>query len=245
MNYLFHFGRYILFLGKVFARPERHSIYRQLILDEIIKLGVGSLGIIAIISAFMGLVVTIQTASNIDSAWIPAYTVGFTTRQSIILEFSPTMIALILAGKIGSNIASEIGSMKISEQIDALEIMGINSYGYLVLPKIVAACLINPFLIIISMFIGVFAGYLICFTGVCPPQEYIYGITFDFKPFHIGYALFKTVVFAFIITSVSAYQGYYTKGSALEVGVSSTKAVVYSCVLILTTNYLITQLVLI
>jgi len=246
LKILFHIGRYFIMLTKVFRRPEQWSIYVRQTLKEMMELGVGSLGIISIISIFMGAVIAIQTASNIDSAWIPSYTVGFTTRQSVILEFSPTIIALILAGKIGSSIASEIGQMRISEQIDALEIMGINSRAYLVLPKMVATVFILPFLIIISMFMSIGGGYVLCgITEVIPASDYIYGIQYDFKPFSVTYALIKTVFFAFVITSIPAYHGYHTKGGALEVGKSSTQAVVYSSIVILILNYVLTQLLLI
>lgn len=204
------------------------------------------MGIVALMSLFMGVVIALQTASNIDSPLLPAYTVGFTTRQSIILEFSPTIIALILAGKVGSNIASEIGTMRVTEQIDALDIMGVNSASYLILPKILAGVFIFPFLILISMFLGIFGGMLISYlTGVVTVNDYIYGIQYDFRPFDITYAMIKTLVFAYLITSISAYFGYYAKGSALEVGKSSTDAVVYSSVMILILNYIITQLILI
>lgn len=197
-------------------------------------------------SVFMGAVIALQTAANMDSPLLPTYTVGFTARQSIILEFSPTIIALILAGKVGSNIASEIGTMRVTEQIDALDIMGVNSAAYLILPKVLAGLFIFPFLIIISMFLGIFGGWVICISsGVVSSNDYIYGIQYDFIPFHVFYGLIKTVVFAFIITSVSSYHGYFAKGSALEVGRSSTKAVVYSSILILIFNYIITQLLLI
>lgn len=246
MKLLYHTGRYFILLGKVFSRPEKYSIYRRQVFKEMVSLGLDSLGIVMIISVFMGAVITIQTASNIDSALIPTYTVGFTTRQSTILEFSPTIIALILAGKVGSNIASEIGTMRVTEQIDALEIMGINSSAYLILPKIIAAVLINPFLIIISMFVSIGGGYIVSYlTEIMSPADYIYGIQFDFKPFSVTYALIKTVIFAFIITSIPAYHGYYTKGGALEVGKSSTQAVVFSSIVILVLNYIITQLLLI
>lgn len=211
-------------------------------INEIYNLGLGSLGIISIISVFMGMVLVIQTASNIDSAWLPEYTVGFTTRQGIILEFSPTIIALILAGKVGSNISSEIGMMRVTEQIDALEIMGINSAAYLVLPKVIASVIINPFLVVISMFLGLGGGWLVSFaTGICSTHTYIYGIQYDFDAFSITYALIKTAFFAFAITSVSAYHGYYAEGGALEVGKSSTKAVVYSSIVVLLLNYVLTQ----
>ncbi|NUM50963.1 MAG: ABC transporter permease [Flavobacteriales bacterium] len=246
MNIVFHFGRYFIMMYRVFSKPEKFGIYRENTFKEMISLGIGSMGIVAIISLFMGAVITIQTASNIDSPWIPSYTVGFTTRQSVILEFSPTIIALILAGKIGSNIASEIGTMRVTEQIDALEIMGINSASYLTLPKIIAALFINPFIIIYSMFLGMFGGWIVAIsTGIVTSNQYIYGIQYDFKPFDITYALIKTVVFAFVITSIPAYHGYYTRGGALEVGRSSTRAVVYSSIAILVVNYLLTQLLLI
>lgn len=243
---LYHFGRYYILVMRVFRRPEKYSVFRKQLITEVYTLGIGSLPIIAIISVFMGAVITIQTASNIESALIPEYAVGYTVRQSIILEFSPTIIALILAGKVGSNIASEIGTMRVSEQIDALEIMGVNSAAYLISPKILASVIINPFLIVISMFLGFFGGWLFgVLTGVTSSYIYLYGIQYDFKPFSITYALIKTVFFAFIITSVSSYHGYYTSGGALEVGESSTKAVVYSSIFILIFNYILTQSLLI
>ena len=215
-------------------------------MQEIDSIGLSSIGIVALMSVFMGAVIALQTASNMDSPLLPAYTVGFTARQSIILEFSPTIIALILAGKVGSNIASEIGTMRVTEQIDALDIMGVNSAAYLILPKVLAGLFIFPFLIMISMFLGIFGGWFICIsTDVVSSNDYIYGIQYDFKPFDVLYALIKTVIFAFIITSVSSYHGYFAKGSALEVGRSSTKAVVYSSILILIFNYIVTQLLLI
>jgi phospholipid/cholesterol/gamma-HCH transport system permease protein len=246
MKLLFHIGRYFLLLGKVFSKPEKFAIYRKQIINEMNNLGLGSLGIVSIISIFMGAVVVIQTASAIDSAWLPEYTVGFTTRQSIILEFSPTIIALILAGKVGSNISSEIGMMRVTEQIDALEIMGVNSAAYLILPKIIACVIINPFLVIISMFLGLGGGWLVSAgTGIVAPHTYLYGIQYDFDSFGVTYALIKTVFFAFAITSVSSYHGFYADGGALEVGKSSTKAVVYSSIVVLLINYVLTQLLLI
>lgn len=235
-----------MLIYRVFSKPEKFSVYRKNFVLEIDKIGLSSIGIVALMSLFMGIVIALQTASNIDSPLLPAYTVGFTVRQSIILEFSPTIIALILAGKVGSNIASEIGTMRVTEQIEALDIMGVNSAAFLILPKILAGVFIFPFLIIISMFLGVFGGMLISWaTEIVTVNDYIYGIQYDFKPFAITYAMIKTLVFAFVITSVSSYYGYYSKGSALEVGKSSTNAVVYSSVLILLLNYIITQLILI
>lgn len=232
-------------MHRVFSKPEKWSIYRKRWVEEMDNLGVGSLGIVVIISLFMGAAITIQSAFGFESPWIPLYAVGVASRDSIVLEFSPTIVSLILAGKVGSNIAAQIGTMRVTEQIDALEIMGINSKSYLILPKIMAAVVVNPFLIIISMFLGLLGGYIAgIFTGAVTSYEFIYGITWDFRPFNVTYALIKTVVFAFIITSVSSYHGYYTKGGALEVGQSSTRAVVFSSIVILLFNVIITQLLL-
>jgi len=241
----FHIGRYFTLMLRAFSKPEKFSVYRKEFFHEVDNLGIGSLPIIAIISLFMGAVITIQAAFGFTSPWVPLYAIGLTTRDSVILEFSPTIVSLILAGKVGSNIASEIGTMRVTEQIDALEIMGINSSAYLILPKILACMIINPFLIIISMFLGIFGGWALgLFAHVITTYQYMYGIQFEFNPFNITYALIKTVVFAFIIASVSAYHGYYTNGGALEVGKSSTKAVVYCSILILVFNFLLTQLLL-
>ncbi|MEQ8324805.1 MAG: ABC transporter permease [Vicingaceae bacterium] len=246
MNLFYHIGRYFILISKVFHLPEKASMFYEQFFKEISKLGIQSMGIITIISFFMGAVITIQTASNIDSALIPLSTVGFAARQTVLLELSPTIIALILAGKVGSNIASEIGTMRVTEQIDALEIMGVNSASYLILPKITAAVFINPFLIILSMCVGIIGGWVAgAFTGIVPSVDYITGLQMDFDTYSVTYALIKTLFFAFIITSVPAYHGYFSSGGALEVGQSSTKGVVYSSVLILILNYVLTQLLLI
>lgn len=245
MHFFFHLGRYFIMITRIFRRPEKASIYRHQIAVEIESIGLDSFGIVGIISVFMGAVVALQTAYNIDSPLIPSYTVGFTTRQSIVLEFSPTIISLILAGKVGSRISSEIGTMRVTEQIDALDIMGINSSGYLIMPKVVAAVFINPFLVIFSMGLGLLGGWIASVVGESVTTEtYIYGIQAFFIPYEVFYALTKTVVFAFIITTVSGYQGYYVKGGALEVGRASTRAVVYSSILIILFNLIITQLML-
>jgi len=242
---LFHIGRYILLMKKVFSRPERGKVYMTQIKNELITVGFNSVGIVVIISVFMGAVITLQTAYNLENPLIPTYLIGLGTRDSMILEFSSTVVGLVLAGKVGSNIASEIGTMRVTEQIDALEIMGINSASYLVLPKIVAAVFFNPFLTIISIFVGIFGGWAACTaTGVLPSASYIMGIQYAFTPFYVVYALVKAAFFAFIIVSVSAYEGYYCSGGALEVGRSSTKAVVYSSLIILLFNVIITQMLL-
>ncbi len=245
MRVFYHFGKYYLFIKRTFGKPEKFSIYIDRIFEEINILGIGSLGIVAIISVFMGAVITIQSAFNFESPLIPLYAVGVAVRDSMILEFSPAIVSLILAGKVGSSIASEIGTMRVTEQIDALEIMGINSAGYLVFPKIIASLLFNPILVVFSMFLGILGGYLFgIMAGVVTDYEYIYGITYEFRPYNVIYALIKSAVFAFIIASVPAFHGYYTSGGALEVGRSSTKGVVYSSVLILAFDLILTQLLL-
>lgn len=239
-------GRYFILMRRVFARPDKWSIFRQRLSYEMEALGLNSIGIAAIISVFMGAVVTLQMSINLESPFIPKYLIGYATRETMILEFSSTVVALILAGKVGSNIASEIGTMRISEQIDALEIMGINSANYLILPKIIATVLFFPFLTIMSIIIGCAGGYFIAiFTGIMVPDTYIDGLMSDFKPYSIWYSLIKIAVFAFLITSISGMYGYYANGNSLEVGRASTKAVVVSSVAILIFNLILTQLLLI
>ncbi|MBX7094700.1 MAG: ABC transporter permease [Flavobacteriales bacterium] len=241
-GFFYEIGRYFLFMRSAFRRPEKLRIYYHRFIDECIALGINSLGIVSIMSLFIGAVITLQTSYNIDSPFIPLYTVGFTARQSIVLEFSPTIISLILAGIVGSNISSEIGSMRVTEQIDALDIMGVNSAGYLVLPKVLGAMFMFPFVIIISMFLGIFGGWMFgVMTGEVTTHEYVYGIQYWFDPYSIQYALTKTVVFAFLITSIASYYGYHTSGGSVEVGRSSTRAVVISSIFILLANYLLTQ----
>ena len=229
-------GRYFILMGKVFSRPEKAAIYRRRIVYEMESLGIDSIGLTAIISVFIGAVITLQMCINLDSPFIPRSLVGYATRETMILEFSSTVVALILAGKVGSSIASEIGTMRITEQIDALEIMGVNSASYLILPKIVAAVVFFPFLTILSI------AYL---TGIMIPADYIDGLLMDFKPYSIVYSLIKTAVFAYIITSISAFYGYYAKGNSLEVGAASTRAVVASSVVIMIFNLILTQVLLI
>jgi len=245
MGILVVFGKYVILIFRVFSKPEKTKIYLKQTIREIENLGVNSIGIVIIISIFIGAVITLQTRYNLESSWIPLYLIGLTARDTILLEFSSTMVGLILAGKVGSNIASEIGHMRITEQIDALEMMGVNSASYLILPKIIAAMIFNPFLTIISMLVGIFGGWLAAIiTGAVSSADYIYGIQYWFEPFYITYALVKTVVYAFIITSVSAFYGYFVTGGALEVGRASTKGVVYSCILILMFDVILTQLML-
>ena len=238
-------GRYFILMGKVFSRPEKRAIYRRRIIYEMESLGLNSIGLTAIISVFIA-VITLQMSINLESPFIPKYIIGYATRETMILEFSSTVVALILAGKVGSSIASEIGTMRITEQIDALEIMGVNSASYLILPKIVATVLFFPFLAILSILIGIAGGYLIsALTGIMIPDDYVQGLLYDFRPYSITYTLIKMAVFAFIITSISAFYGYYAKGNSLEVGAASTKAVVASSIVIMIFNLILTQILLI
>ena len=241
---MFHVGRYMQLLSKSFRRPEKARMFRELFVQELESIGLQSVGIVALLSLFMGAVICLQTAHQIGG-WIPVYTIGFTVRQTMILEFSPTLIPVILAGKVGSNIASQLGSMRVTEEIDALEIMGVNSASNLILPKILAGVLIVPFLVILSMALGVAAGaWIAVATGVSTLADFEYGMQVDFRVFDVAYALFKTVIFGFILTSVSAYHGYYASGGPIEVGRSSTRAVVWSVVIIMVSNLLITQMLL-
>lgn len=245
MTLLEHIGRYAILVKRAFARPERHRMYYIQLIREIESIGINSIGIVLIISFFMGAVITIQTAYNTESPLFPDYLIGLAARDSILLEFSSTIVALILAGKVGSSIASEIGTMRVTEQIDALEIMGVNSAGYLILPKIVAFVFIAPILSMMSMIIGIFGGWIAgTLSGVISTQDYVYGIQYAFIPFYLFYSIIKSVFFAFIIATVSSYHGYYTEGGALEVGRSSTMAVVHSSVVILLFNLILTQLLL-
>ncbi|HNQ12983.1 MAG TPA: ABC transporter permease [Bacteroidia bacterium] len=245
MSYLEQLGNYWLFLKLLFSKPEKLRLYIQRVRDELLSIGNGSLGIVALTSIFMGAVITIQSVYNLVNPLVPLYAVGIVTRDSVILEFSPTIIMLVLAGKVGSSIASEIGTMRVTEQIDALEIIGINSSGYLVIPKLVAAVLICPFVVIISMFLAIAGGWMAGeMTGVIPSADYIKGLQDEFIPFNVLFAMIKTIVFSFLIVSISSFFGFYTKGGALEVGQSSTKAVVYSSIFILIFDYILTMLIL-
>ena len=238
-------GKYILLMVQVFKKPEKGKVFWEQLMNEFQKLGVESMGIVAIISLFMGAVLTMQVAFNIDSPLVSPIIIGFTVRQSVILEFAPTVISLILAGKVGSRIASEIGTMRVTEQIDALQIMGVNSANYLVLPKLVAALLFNPVLIIMSMFLGLIGGLVAClFLDLTTFTIYIDGLQAWYEPWSVSYSLIKTVIFAFIIVSVSGFNGYIIKGGALEVGNASTKAVVQSSILIILFNLLLTEILL-
>lgn len=245
VSYTKSFGKYCLFLTQVFRRPDKWSIFGKSTIFEINKLGVDSIPLVIIISIFIGAVICIQMTINIVSPLIPTYSTGLATREILLLEFSSSILSLILAGKVGSNIASEIGTMRVTEQIDALDIMGINSANFIVLPKIIGFVLFVPVLCILSMFMGLLGGYLIAqFTTMISVENYTYGIQSFFTEWYVWYGIIKTYVFAFIITSVAAYYGYYVKGGALEVGKASTNAVVSSSILILLADVILTKLLL-
>lgn len=244
LRYLSQIGLYFLMIKDVFKRPTKGKVMRQLIFKEIDDLVIDSLGIVAFISFFVGGVVTIQTALNLTNPLIPKYLIGYATRQSVVLEFAPTFISIIMAGKMGSFITSSIGTMRVTEQIDALEVMGINALNYLVFPKIIALSL-YPFVIGLSMFLGVFGGWLAgVYGGFTTSTEFIEGLQTDFIPFHIAYAFIKTSVFAFLLSTIPSFHGFYMKGGALEVGKASTVSFVWTSVMIILMNYILTQLLL-
>ncbi len=244
MNYLASIGSYAIMIKEVFRKPTKWSIMRALILKEIDELIFGSLGILIFISFFIGGVVAIQTALNMTNELIPKNLVGFATRQSIILEFAPTFCSIIMAGKVGSFITSSIGTMRVTEQIDALEVMGVNALNYLVFPKIIALML-YPFLIAISMYVGILGGWIAgVFGGFSTSADFIEGIQLDFIPFHVTYSFIKTLVFAFILATIPSYHGFFMKGGALEVGKAATTSFVWTSVVIIILNYLLTQLLL-
>ncbi len=242
MNYIEHIGKYFIMLKSVFRKPQKWSAFKEALFREFEDLGLKSIGIIAFISFFVGGVIAIQTALNVESPFIPRYLIGFAAKRSMILEFAPTFMCVILAGKVGSYITSSIGTMRVTEQIDALEVMGVNSLNYLVLPKIIAALFFYPLIVLLAMSLGIFGGYLAgILTGLFTTLDYIYGLQLDFQPYYVQYAMIKTVIFSFVIATVPAYYGYYVKGGSLEVGRASTKAVVWTSVIIIFLNYFLTQ----
>ncbi len=238
-------GAYFIFLGSMFVRRESFSSYFKLTINECISIGWNSILIVAITSTFMGAVTTVQTAYNLVSPLIQNYVVAQVTREMVVLELAPTITAIVIAGKVGSSIASGLGTMRITEQIDALEVMGVNASSYLVLPKIVAAMIMYSLLVVIAGFLALYGGYIAgTLTGILTETEYVYGIRIDFNPFTIQFALIKSIVFAFLIASISAYQGFFTTGGALEVGKSSTSAVTKSCIAVLLADYILAELLL-
>ncbi|MDR2223504.1 MAG: ABC transporter permease [Flavobacteriaceae bacterium] len=241
---LTHIGQYFIMLKEIFSKMTKWSVMKELIFKEIDDLIIGSLGIVCFLSFFVGGVVAIQTALNLTNPLIPKYLIGFATRQSVILEFAPTFISIIMAGKMGSFITSSIGTMRVTEQIDALEVMGVSSLNYLVFPKLVAV-LLYPFVIGIAMFLGILGGW---FGGVMgnfvTSEQFIIGLQDSFIPFHVAYAFIKTFLFGLLLATIPSYFGYYMKGGALEVGKASTTAFVWTSVAIIITNYILTSLLL-
>lgn len=239
-------GDYLILMSQVFRKPDKALIFRKRLLHEFYNLGYTSIGIVLILSVFVGAVATILVAYNTDNPLLPEKLVGFSARQMIILEFSPTIISLILAGKLGSQIASEIGTMRVTQQIDALKVMGINPANYLILPKIISCLLFIPVLIIFSIVVGIFGGWLACvLTGVITPTNYVVGLRAWFEPYTLTFAMIKTVVFAFLITSISSFVGYTVKGGSVEVGKASTRGVVMSSIAIIVSDLILTQMLLI
>lgn len=243
MNIFNHAGRYFALLNRVFSKPERHSMYIRQTFNEIETLGVKSIGIVIVISIFMGGIITLQVAYNMTNPLLPSYLIGLGNRDTLILEFSSTVLGLIMAGKIGSNITSEIGSMKVTEQIDSLEIMGVNSASYLILPKIIAVVLMFPILYIFSVFFGLIGGLIVGpAVGAISVANYVSGIQYAFNPHYVSFSIFKCLVFGFLISSVSSYFGYSVEGGAFDVGSASTRAVVNTNILILVWDLILTQL---
>lgn len=238
------FGDYCMLMWRSIGVPERGREFFKRYLNEMAKLGIDSIPLILIVSLFIGCLCTILIKLNLNNPLLPRYAIGYSTREIILLEFSSTILCLILSGKIGSNIASEIGSMRVSEQIDALDIMGVNSACYLIMPKIFGLITILPFLVIITMATALFGGWAVCFTGIVDPETYIYGIQTDFVPFNVFFALIKSVIFGFVIASIASYYGYTVKGGSVEVGKASTDAVVMSNVMILVCDVILTKILL-
>jgi phospholipid/cholesterol/gamma-HCH transport system permease protein len=245
MNFFTHLGKYVLTLKGMFTRPENGRMYWKELISQCVDIGIGSLPIVIIISVFLGAVTTVQTAYQLVSPLVPKSTIAVVVRDSVILELSPTVISLVLAGVVGSKIASELGNMRISEQIDAIEIMGINTKGYLIAPKILASIIVVPCLIVLSIFLAILGGRIAAgVSGLVPTSIFDEGLRTNFSPFNLVFSMIKAYTFSFIISSVPAYYGYNVKGGALEIGQASTTAVVVSCILILLADYLLAALIL-
>lgn len=243
MNIIQNWGKYFLFLSSTVRNREPFRVYPSLILEEMVKIGTNSLVIVAIVSTFIGMVTCLQTADNLVSPLVPMSVIGTICRDMTLLELAPTFTCVVLAGKVGSNLAGEIGSMRITEQIDAIDVMGINSSSYLILPKIIAACIMIPALCILAAFLSLMGGYLIGeITGVITPTDFVSGIRNGFRPFNVFFALTKSFVFAFLISTISSYKGYFTFGGALEIGQASTKAVTNSVIGILIADLILAKI---
>ena len=242
-KWLTTFGKYLILMGRTFSRPERMRMFMRRYVKEMSQLGVDSIGIVLLISFFIGAVICIQIKLNVQSPWMPHWVSGYVTREIMLLEFSSSIMCLILSGKVGSNIASELGTMRVTQQIDALEIMGVNSASYLILPKIMGLITIMPFLVIFSSATGIIGAYATAYlANIITPEDLTVGLQHDFNPWFMYMSIIKSLFFAFIISSVSAYMGYTVKGGSVEVGKASTDAVVCSSVLILFSDVFLTQI---
>lgn len=240
INILYNFGRYLIMMGTAFSRPEKASMYWKETMRQMNDIGVGSLIIVCLISVFIGAVTSVQFAYQLQDSFVPRYYIGYIVRDSTIIELAPTITCLVLAGKVGSNIAAEIGGMRQKEHIDAMEIMGVNTASYLIMPKVVAALFVIPLLVCTAAFVSIVGGYISTVpTGWVTDAEYIRGVRSFFEPYYIFMMFVKSIVFAYILTTVPAFQGYYVKGGSIELGQASTQAVVYSDILILLSDYLI------
>ena len=245
MRILQHIGEYMLLMAKVLRVPDRQRMFWRQYSRELEKQGLQSLPIVLIISVFIGAILTIQAKTNTENPLLPTYTTGLLTRETLLLEFSSTILCLILAGKVGSNIASESGTMRITEQIDAMEIMGVNSANYLILPKILAFVTMMPMLVIISTTVGLLGGWAVgAFTDIITVHDYLVGVQYAFNPYFVWYGIIKSLVFAFVITSMASYYGYNVRGGALDVGRASTNAVVNSNIMILFLDLILSKLLL-
>ena len=239
-NFLYHMGRYTMMLGTSFSRPEKHYMYYKETMRQMNDIGIGSLIIVGLIAIFIGAVTAVQFLYQLDGTLVPVYYVGYIIRDSTIIELAPTITCLVLAGKVGSNMAAEIGGMRQKEHIDAMEIMGVNTAAYLIMPKVIAALIVIPMLVAIAAFVSVIGGYMAAVpTGMMSDAEYIQGVRSFFEPFNVVMMFVKSIVFAFLLTTISCYQGYYVKGGSIELGQASTNAVVFSDIMILLADYLI------
>lgn len=245
MGLLKEIGKYFIFLGRLFTNRESFKTHYKLVIDECLLIGIDSILLFVLVSTFIGAVSTVQTAFNLVAPYIPKYVISQVVREMTVLELAPTVMAIVYAGKVGSSMSGNLGTMRITEQIDAIEVMGINSINYLVLPKIIASLLMYPLLVVISGVCALTGGYLVgMITGILAPTEYVYGIRYLFNDFTITFALIKAITFGFLVASISSYKGYYTTGGALEVGMSSTKAVTTSVIAVLLADYVLAQLLL-
>lgn len=236
-------GSYLTLMGRSITVPDRWRMFLKQYVKEMSQLGVDSIGIVLLISFFIGAVICIQIKLNIQSPWMPRWVSGYTTREIMLLEFSSSIMCLILAGKVGSNIASELGTMRVTQQIDALDIMGVNSANYLIAPKILGLMTLMPFLVIFSDITGIIGAYATAYIGhILSPDDLTMGLQHSFNPWFVWMSIIKSTVFAFIIASVSSYCGYSVEGGSVEVGKASTAAVVNSSIIILFTDVFLTQL---